>query len=67
MRLFCVLLAALLGCYMTIRSIYRLWKRGRDGVNVTEDPGEGESAIVDIMMLILGVFLLIPLFAFLLS
>lgn len=67
MRLFCVLLATLVGCYMTIRSIYRLWKRGRDGVNVTQDPSEGHSAIVDIMMLMLGVFLLIPLFAFLLS
>lgn len=67
MRLFCVLLATLLGCYMVIRSTYRLWKRGRDGVNVTEDPSEGQSAIVDIMMLMLGVFLLIPLFAFLLN
>lgn len=67
MRLFCVLLATLLGCYMTIRSVCRLWKRGRDGVNVTEDPSEGQSAIVDVAMLILGVFLLIPLFAFLLS
>ena len=64
MRLFCVLLATLLGCYMVIRSLYRLLKGRR---NVNEDPGACEGVLVDFFMLLLGSFLMIPLFAFLLS
>ena len=64
MRLFCVLLATLLGCYMVIRSLCRLL-RGRRNVN--EDPGVCESVLVDFLMLLLGGFLLIPLFVVLLK
>ena len=64
MRLLMVLLATLLGCYMVIRSLFRLLKGGR---NINEDPGACESVIVDFLMLLLGIFLLIPLFFFLLN
>ena len=64
MRLFCVLLATLVGCYMVIRSLYRLLKGRR---NVNEDPGACESVLVDFFMLLLGIFLLLPLFFFLLN
>ena len=69
MRLLCVLFATLLGAFMVLRSIVRLWKRGRDGVNIMEAPTarESESILVDMGMLVLGGVLLIPLFAFLLS
>ena len=69
MRLLCVLFASLLGAVMVLRSIVRLWKRGRDGVNINEAPTarESESILVDVGMLVLGGVLLIPLFAFLLS
>ena len=64
MRLFCVLLASLLGCYMVFRSFCRLLKGSR---NVNEDPGVCESVLVDFFMLLLGIFLLLPLFFFLLN
>ena len=69
MRLLCVLFATLLGAVMVLRSIVRLWKRGRDGVNINDAPTarESESILVDMGMLVLGGVLLIPLFAFLLS
>lgn len=67
MRLLCVLMTTLLGVYMIIRSALRFGKRGKAGVNVKEDPSLCESALVDFLMLVLGVFLLIPLFAFLLN
>ena len=69
MRLLCVLFATLLGAVMVLRSIVRLWKRGRDGVNINEAPTarESESILVDVGMLVLGGVLLLPLFAFLLS
>lgn len=67
MRLFFVLMTTLLGIYMIIRSAIRLWKRGKTGENVMEDPGQSEGVMVDFFMLVLGVFLLIPLFAILLN
>ena len=67
MRLFCVLMATVLGLYMIIRSALRFAKRGKRGENVMEDPGLSEGILVDFFMLVLGAFLLIPLFAFLLS
>lgn len=67
MRLFFVLMTTLLGIYMIIRSAIRLWKWGKTGENVMEDSGLSESVMVDFFMLVLGVFLLIPLFALLLN
>ena len=67
MRLFFVLMTTLLGIYMILRSAIRLWKRGKTGENVMEDPGLSEGVMVDFLMLVLGVFLVIPLFAILLN
>ena len=67
MRLFCVLLATIPGIYMIIRSAIRFGKRGKAGENVMEDPGLCESVLVDFLMLVLGVFLVLPLLLFLLS
>ena len=67
MRLFCVLLATILGIYMIVRSVIRFGKRGKSSVNVVEDPGLCESALVDFLMLVLGVFLVLPLCLFLLN
>lgn len=67
MRLFFVLMTTLLGIYMILRGAIRLWKRGETGENVMEDPGLSEGVMVDFLMLVLGVFLVIPLFAILLN
>ena len=66
MRLFCVLMATVLGLYMIIRSALRFATRGKTGENGMEDPGLSEGILVDFFMLVLGVFLVLPLFAFLL-
>ena len=67
MRLFCVLIATILGLYMIIRSAIRFWKRGRAGVNINEDPGLCEGVFVDFLLLALGVFLIVPLYILLLT
>jgi len=66
MRLFCVLMATVLGIYMIIRSALRFAKRGKRGENVMEGPGLSEGILVDFFMLVLSIFLVLPLFAFLL-
>lgn len=64
-RLICVLFAAFLGIYMIIRSAIHFAKREKAGVNVKDDPGLCESALVDFLMLALGVFLVLTLVLFL--
>lgn len=59
MRTISILLMALSGIYMIIRSVLRFLKRIRNGVNVCEDPGESESIIVDTVLFVLGVLIVL--------
>ena len=63
MRLFYVMLAAVIGCYMVIRGIYRIWNRN---VNVYDDPAQCKGIVIDFLMIVLGVFLLLPCVLFVL-
>ena len=65
MKLFCVIVTTILGTYMMIRSLLRICRRGDRNENIMDDPSLCEGAVVDFLMLVLGVFLLV-LFAVLL-
>ena len=61
-----MIVTAILGIYMMIRGFARICGRGKRNENIMDDPGFCEGAVVDFLMIMLGIFLVVPLAAFLL-